>query len=160
VFTSGTESRECPATGRYAASHFLNAALMYKPLSRSTILLLGPLAWTLHASAITPPPEATASLRAGQPVDLIVEYDDSAIVVSVAAMRIKGKVKGTDQDPPAVHQFKTQEFKSLKDRVDQAAERPSVGRLKDYSHLPMALKRFATESDLTALLANPGVKAV
>jgi len=133
---------------------------MYKPLSRPTIFLLGPLAWTLQASAITPPPEVTALLRAGQLVDLIVEYDDSAIVASVAAMRITGKVKGADQDPPAVRQFKTQEYQSLKDRVDRAAERPSVGRLKDYSHLPMAFKRFTTESDLTTLLANPGVKAV
>ncbi len=133
---------------------------MYNHFFRSTVLLVGPLALALHASAATLPAETAALVRAGQPVDLIVEYDDSAIVASVAAMRSKGKMKSADQDPPAVQQFKTQAYQSLKGRVDRDAERPSVGRLRDYSHLPMAFKRFAIEADLNAFLAHPGVKAV
>ncbi len=125
---------------------------------QSAILLTaGLLTSSLYAEAATPPAEASVRLQAGQPVDLIVEYDDTAIAAAVATMRRSSK---RDQEEPAVVTYKTQQYKLLKERIDGAVARPGVAHLKDYSHLPMAFKRFTSEADLNAFLASPGVKAV
>lgn len=130
---------------------------MWKTITRLALLAAGFLAFSFHSLAATPPAEASARLKAGQTVDLIVEYDDATIVAAVATLRRGSK---RDQDEPAVVAYKTQQYKFLKQRIDGAVARPGVAALKDYSHLPMAFKRFKSEADLNAFLASPGVKAV
>lgn len=130
---------------------------MWRTITHPAILIVGILTFSLHSGAATLPPEVSARLKAGQPVDLIVEYDDSEIAGNAAAMR--QRTKG-NLDDPGVLAYKTRQYKLLKDRIDGAAARPDIIHLRDYSHLPMAFKRFTSAAALNAFVASPGIKAI
>jgi uncharacterized repeat protein (TIGR01451 family) len=132
---------------------------MWQIITHRFILIAGLCAFFLHLNlgAVTLPPEVEARLQAGQPVDLIVEYDDREIAANAAAMRQRTR---DNFDDPAILAYKVRQYKLLKSRVDAATARPGIMHLKDYSHLPMAFKRFASVADLRVFLAASGIKAV
>jgi uncharacterized repeat protein (TIGR01451 family) len=113
--------------------------------------------WSHAAFCAQPPAEALTRLNAGRPVDLIVEYEATAIEQEAATMRQRNK-RHIDDD--SILSFKAGRYKALKDSVDRAAAHPDVEPLVDYSHLPMSFKRFHSQAALNALLARPEIKAV
>ncbi len=113
--------------------------------------------WSIAAFSAQPPAEALSRLNAGQPVDLIVEYQAATIEQDAAAMRQRTK-RHIDDD--SILSYKAGRYKTLKEGVDHAAARPDIEQLADYSHLPMAFKRFHSLAALNALLARPEIKAV
>ena len=120
------------------------------------VLLLSCL-WIDAAYSAQPPAQALSRLNAGQPVDLIVEYDAAAIEQQAATMRQHNK-RHIDDD--SILSFKAGRYKTLKDGVDRAVARPDIETLAEYSHLPMSFKRFRSLAALNALLARPEVTAV
>jgi uncharacterized repeat protein (TIGR01451 family) len=113
--------------------------------------------WSYAALCAQPPAEAVNRLNAGQPVDLIVEYEATSIEQQAAAMRQRNK-RHIDDD--SILAYKAGRYKALKDKVDLAAAHPDIELLADYSHLPMAFKRFRSLTALNTLLAQPEIKAV
>lgn len=113
--------------------------------------------WSCASFCAQPPAEALNRLNAGQPVDLIVEYEAVAIEQDASAMRQRNK-RHIDDD--SILAYKAGRYKALKDGVDRAAAHPDLEQLAEYSHLPMAFKRFRSLAALNTLLARPEVKAV
>lgn len=132
---------------------------MWQIITHRLVPIAGLFSFFLHLNlgAVTLPPEVEVRLLAGQPVDLIVEYDDREISANTAAMRQRTK---NNFDDPAILAYKVRQYKLLKSRVDAATARPGIVHLKDYSHLPMAFKRFSSVADLRFFLAASGIKAV
>ncbi len=96
-------------------------------------------------------------LDAGNPVDLIIEYDDAEIETVTKKMRSR-LAKRRDNDE--IRAYKVQKYKALKDQVDLTIRRPEIEDLQSYSHLPMGFKRFKSKAALEAFMARTGVKAV
>ncbi len=94
---------------------------------------------------------------AGNPVDLIIEYDDAEIETVTKKMRSR-LAKRHDNDE--IRAYKVQKYKALKDQVDLPIRRPEIEDLQSYSHLPMGFKRFKSKAALVAFMAQAGVKAV
>lgn len=113
--------------------------------------------WSYAAFCAQPPAEALSRLNAGQPVDLIVEYEAAAIEQQAAAMRQHNR-RHIDDD--SILAYKAGRYKALKDKVDSVAAHPDIEPLADYSHLPMSFKRFHSLAALNALLSRPEIKAV
>jgi uncharacterized repeat protein (TIGR01451 family) len=110
-----------------------------------------------HAFAATPPEEAMQRLSSGEPVDLIVQYDDGVIEKNAKSMRSKSKRHIDDE---SILRYKAGEYRNVKNKVDQAIIRSDIIQLKDYQSLPMSMKRFTTKGGLNAFLTNPRIKAV
>jgi uncharacterized repeat protein (TIGR01451 family) len=113
--------------------------------------------WINTSFSAQPPAEALNRLNAGQPVDLIVEYEATSIEQQAAKMR-QGNKRHIDDD--TILAFKAGLYKTLKNGVDLAAAHPDLEQLADYSHLPMSFKRFHSLAALNSLLARPEIKAV
>ncbi len=96
-------------------------------------------------------------LAAGNPVDLIIEYDDAEIETATKTMRNR-LAKRRDNDE--IRAYKVEKYKALKDQVDLPTRRPEIEDLQSYSHLPMGFKRFKSRAALEAFMARAGVKAV
>jgi len=96
-------------------------------------------------------------LDAGNPVDLIIEYDDTEIETVTKAMRNRLAKR---RDNNEIRTYKVAKYKALKDRVDLPIRRPEIEDLQSYSHLPMGFKRFKSKAALEAFIARAGVKAV
>lgn len=107
--------------------------------------------------AATAPVEALQQLSMGKSVDLIVEYDDAVIEKTAASMRSKTLNRADDEN---ITRYKAGQYRALKNRVDQSVVRPDIQHVKDYSHMPLSFKRFASKAALSAFLAKAGVKAV
>lgn len=90
-------------------------------------------------------------------VDVIVEYDDSAIEQTTKNMRAK---KLRDIDDSEIRSFKRKEYQAIKDKVDKQHTSDDIADLKNYSDLPIKFKRFKNEKALKKYLATQGVKAV
>lgn len=103
------------------------------------------------------PASIESRLLAGQAVDLIVEYQSQAVEQAAATMRQRA---GLVHDDAGILALKAQRYQAIKLGVDRTIARPGIEMLRDYSHLPMAYKRFHSMAALRALLANPAVKAV
>ena len=103
------------------------------------------------------PAGAMQALATSNTVDLIVEYDDTAIEKTVANMRSK-TLKRIDDD--TILRYKVGQYNNLKNKVDQSVGRSDIRHLRSYSHLPMSVKRFSSQAALQAFLAKPGIKAV
>jgi uncharacterized repeat protein (TIGR01451 family) len=112
---------------------------------------------SVSSEAVTIPAEANAKLLAGEPVDLIVEYEVSGIANEANTMRVRNRAQFDDA---AVMAFKARRYKELKNQIDAVGENGEVTLLADYSHLPMAHKRFSTSASLARFLRQAGVKAV
>jgi hypothetical protein len=96
-------------------------------------------------------------LDAGNPVDLIIEYDDTEIETVTKVMRNR-LAKRLDNDE--IRAYKVQKYKALKDQVDLPIRCQDIEDLQSYSHLPMGFKRFKSKAALVAFMARAGVKAV
>lgn len=128
-------------------------------MSRTLAPILPLLLFLLSATtAATPLPEAALQrLMAGQPVDLIIEYDAADVEHGAAALGSRDS-RGIDDD--ATLKFKAARFREIKDAVDTPEVMRDVTPLADYRHLPMSFKRFATLAAAQAYAHQPGVKAL
>ncbi|MBI3479740.1 MAG: IPTL-CTERM sorting domain-containing protein [Nitrosomonadales bacterium] len=113
--------------------------------------------WADAALSAQPPAEALRMLNAGQPVELIVEYEAAAIEQAAAAMRQRNP---KHIDDAAILAYKAGRYKTIKNNADLAAAHKDIEPLSDYSHLPMSFKRFRSLQGLNLLLARPEIKAV
>lgn len=104
------------------------------------------------------PATITAQLQSGIPVELIVEYD--AALVDREAKTLRMFAGGLDRDDELITNYRANRFTTIKRDVDAALARPDIDPIADYSHLPMAFKRFRSLAALQALLAHAGVVAV
>lgn len=101
---------------------------------------------------------ALANLQHHVPLNLIVEYDASAIEREVATLRLfRGDL---DRDDAFISNYRSNHYATLKNDVDTAIAHPDIDPLMDYSHLPMSYKRFRSLGGLQALLADSRVVAV
>jgi len=119
------------------------------------LLISSPSRWA-QAAGIAPD-SALERLKAGQPVELIVEYEAATIEQQAVQLRRRARVK---TDTPEILEFRRSQYALLKQRVDSELARPDVVQLLDYSHLPLALKQFKSLVALNAFLAHPGIRAV
>ena len=112
-------------------------------------------------AGVTLPSELSEKLNrefsAGNPVDLIIEYDDTEIETVTRTMR-RRLVKRRDNDE--IRAYKVNQYQALKDSVDLPTRRPEIEDLQSYSHLPMGFKRFKSRDALETFAAHPRVKAV
>lgn len=109
------------------------------------------------AYSATAPVLALQQLGTGQDVDLIVEYDDQAIEQVVAGMRKRSLRKIDDRK---ILDYKVGQYRTLKNKIDQAVLRSDIKDLATYSHMPMSFKRFSTVAALNVFLAQAGIKSV
>jgi len=88
---------------------------MWQIITHRLVPIAGLFSFFLHLNlgAVTLPPEVEVRLLAGQPVDLIVEYDDREISANAAAMRQRTK---NNFDDPAILAYKVRQYKLLKSR--------------------------------------------
>lgn len=105
-------------------------------MMRVFLALLPPF-WIISAQAAELPPAASKRLAAGEFVELIVEYES-----------------------PGTLAKRVERFRDARRNVDDAIGLPVAQRLKDYSHLPMALRRFRTLDEAQAFAAQAGVKGL
>ncbi len=110
----------------------------------------------VSAAAIVPA-NAINRLQAGHPVDLIVEYESSAIEQEATKRR---KLAPRHVDDALILDYKAAQYRILKQQVDSASRSPEIQDKKDYSHLPMSLKHVQSIAALNSLKAQPGIKAV
>lgn len=128
---------------------------------RFLLLLIG--FYSLNANAVAVSDNVVATLKAGQAINLIVEYDDAEVQAAATTMR-KNKHIALDDDE--ILSYKSQQYKSLKNNIDQSANvtksaiSADIENLKEYSHLPVRFKRFHSYAALTRLLSQSGIKAI
>lgn len=101
--------------------------------------------------------EVWERLAAGERLNLIVEFDDSAI--RVEALRLN-KTKGIMFDDNETIRFKAESISIIKKKALSALPSGEFEVLKDYEMLPLLLVRFRTLAALKALLGQPSVKNV
>lgn len=113
--------------------------------------------------AITAAPGTTAApaavlqgLDEGKPQELIILFDDSAIVTEADARRRRA---GLGLDDELILKFKSEGYRLLKQQVKTVAPLEAE-TIKDYSHLPMLFMRFNSRQALGKVLARPEVIAV
>jgi len=133
------------------------------PIAVIVILVLVPGAFA--ASAQTSSPAATGRVptqlleraRRGEILDLIVEYEADDIDDEAKSLRSQRQLDRNDQNILQVVQSR---FSQRKADTDQALARNDVDTLADYSHLPMAYKRFRSEAALRDYATHTGIKAI
>lgn len=101
------------------------------------------------------PAAAAHQLARGDFVDLLVEYESAAVDEETLSLR----------RPPArgaadVIAERVERYGVVRRNIDEALGLPDAQRLKDYSHLPMALRRFQTLSQARAFAARKDVKGL
>ena len=96
-------------------------------------------------------------MKAGQPVDLIVEYESGPIEQEAGKRR---QLTRRHIDDAAILDYKARQYKTLKQQVDGGMQSPEITQVKDYSHLPMSLKHVQSLAALQTLAAQPGIKAI
>ena len=103
------------------------------------------------------PQDVWAKLRGGEPQDLIVVIDDSAIQAQAAQLN---KERGILFDDNDTLRFKKDRYAAIK--ADAISTLPSgkVEILKNYDALPLMFLRFRSAEALKALLAHPSVLSV
>lgn len=108
------------------------------------------------ARAAEIPIEAAQRLAAGEAVDLIVEYAAPELE-QAAASRRQHLPRRIEDD--ALLAERARQYAELKRRVDDRRS-PGVEHLADYSHLPLAFKRFRSAQALLAYARRPEVRAI
>jgi len=120
----------------------------------ATVLLAG---WAHAGPAISIPAEIADKLAAGEPTQVIVEYDTSAIERDLAKRRAR-LPRGVADD--ALLAATANSFRQLKDHADATGTVPDADVVFDYSHLPMRTLQLRSARALQALAANPWVRNV
>ncbi len=124
---------------------------------RAWIILAAWLQAVGPALAASLPDELLRGLRAGQPVDVIVELDAAAIDRQAATQR--ARLQQRIDDDTALDR-RAARYSALKDEVLRPLRRADIEDLLDYRHLPLSVKRVRSEAALRALAARPGVRAL
>jgi uncharacterized repeat protein (TIGR01451 family) len=119
--------------------------------------VLPELCWIGAALAADLPVAAMQRLQAGEAVDLIVEYDATAIEAEAAKRRLRTPRR---IDDAAILGFRAERYAALRSQADAVADPAEVVRLMDYPHLPMAFRRFRSAAAALIYARQPGVKAV
>ena len=105
---------------------------------------------------MTVPAAVLQALDEGKPQELIILFDDDAIVSEANARRHKAGLKYDDE---LILKFKSESYRLLKQQVKTVAPLDAE-TIKDYSHLPMLFMRFNSQQALGKVLARPEVIAV
>jgi uncharacterized repeat protein (TIGR01451 family) len=126
-------------------------------VSRLLISLGCLISFQMASAAAIAPANAVNRLQAGQAVDLIVEYESSAIEQEATQRR---KLTPRHVDDASILAYKADQYRILKQQVDSSSRSPEIQDKKDYSHLPMSLKHIQSLAALNSLKAQPGIKAV
>lgn len=100
------------------------------------------------------PHEVWRKLTSGEAQDLIVVFDDSAVVAE--ASRLK-ESKGIIFDDKDTLQFKATRYATIKRDAIDTLPPDQVEILKDYDALPLIFLRFRSAAALKALLDHPSV---
>ncbi len=130
---------------------------MHLPAPLKILLILICLFLSSLAQAAVIPAAAIQQLNSGKPVDLIVEYDATAIEQAASDMRKKRVLHFDDSNILA---YRSVQYQALKDQVDRQVNRTDIKHLLTYSHLPMSFKRFQSMDALNAFALNHSVKAL
>jgi hypothetical protein len=130
----------------------VSSCRFFKLISAASFILASNLSY-----AAPMPIESVNLLTAGQPVDLIIEYEASSIEQDADAIRKKSNLQIDDD---AILTYKSTRYKTLKDSVDLTASNPDIEPLTEYSHLPLSFKRFHSLASLNALSLRPEIKAI
>ena len=96
-------------------------------------------------------------LAAGEQQDLIVVFDDVAILAQASELN---RTKGIMFDDADTLRFKAKNYAAIKEAVISALPSGQVEILKNYDSLPLMFLRFRSTATLNALLANPSVVKV
>lgn len=100
------------------------------------------------------PHEVWGKLADGEHQDLIVVFDDSAILAQASQMN---KAKGIMFDDSDTMRFKAERYAVIKQDAISALPSGTVEILKNYDALPLMFLRFHSTVALKALLARPSV---
>ena len=103
------------------------------------------------------PPEKLERLAGGEPLDIIVQFDDEAVRAEAARKRAS---RGIPHDDDGIRDEKARRYAEIKRRVLEKHQRNGLELRKDYRHLPMSQLRVGSRAVLDELLASPGVVAV
>lgn len=109
------------------------------------------------ATAAAPVADYERALAAGQPVDVIVEFQHAAADREALAARRR---RGLVHDDRAILATRASRYAATKSAVERSATGPHARRSRDYSHLPMAAWHLTTPAALARLRAQPGVVAI
>lgn len=93
-------------------------------------------------------------LAAGEQQDLIVVFDDSAILAQALQLN---KAKGIMFDDNDTIRFKAERYAAIKRDAMSSLPSGNVEILKNYEALPLMFLRFHSTAALKALLAHPSV---
>ncbi|HME42714.1 MAG TPA: S8 family serine peptidase [Syntrophorhabdales bacterium] len=96
-------------------------------------------------------------LAAGEPQDVIVEFDSANVEAEAAAVRSQ---RGLTYDDHGISEYKAQRFRQIKNSAFAQLPAAEVGVLIDYSHLPMALLRLRSPSAMARLVGLSQVAAL
>src|SRR5437660_9760051 len=103
------------------------------------------------------PPEKLERLAGGEPLDIIVHFDDEAVRAEAARKRA---LRGIAHDDDGIRDEKARRYAEIKRRVLERQQRNGFELRKDYRHLPMSQLRVARRAFLDELLTSPEVAAV
>jgi len=120
------------------------------------ILLLAA-ALEVCAAPVAVPAETGARLAAGEPAQVIVEYEAVAVERDLAARRAKLPHRVADASLLA---FAAERYRQLKADADRVAPVPDAELVLDYGQLPMRALRLRSARALAALAGNPLVRGV
>jgi hypothetical protein len=97
------------------------------------------------------------SLTQGNFQEVLVEFDDTPIQTRASEMRKLAKVEHDDAE---TLNYKAGEYVKLKGSAMAGVATTDHDKLSEYSHLPLTFVRLKTPAALSALLADPRVKAI
>lgn len=100
------------------------------------------------------PHEVWKKLEGGKQQDMIVVFDDSAILAQALQLN---KAKGIAFDDNDTMRFKAERYAAIKRDVISALPSGHIEILKNYEVLPLMYLRFHSAAALKALLAHPSV---
>jgi len=103
------------------------------------------------------PLEHLERLAGGEPLDIIVQFDDDAVRAEAARKRA---LRGIPHDDDGIRDEKARRYAEIKRRVLERHQRNGFELRKDYRHLPMSQLRVASRALLDELLTSPEVVAV
>jgi subtilisin family serine protease len=102
-------------------------------------------------------PDVTTRLQRNEPVVVIVELDAAAIEARASTRR---KSRGISHDDAEILRYRSDQYRSEKDRLFNAILPHKLLVLRNYSHLPMFTLRLNSLDDLNALEGDARVIAV
>lgn len=125
---------------------------------RAALLIIAGLPLGTSVAAGSAPPTGTMErLEAGKAVELIVEFRAESVAQEAEMMR---EASGRHFEDDFVLETRKERYARIKADVGAALAGHKIDMLRDYSHLPMGLRRFRSTTALRAFLARNEVLAV